>query len=185
MTIQKQGFQTWKRPKSQKVFKCPPKKFLSNLLSNYWSYLFHEDIVIDQRILGHHFAQKTATDSRHQDLFRWLYNLHQEWGEEVEGAALEDQTPPPVGPAFPDTAAQWQDSLVHLCLFGLLTLHYPRGFMGLYFRSLVIWDYAKLHQILNIHLIYYNWCFQAFIGSGMALGRSDTPQFTVHTSLLD
>ena len=69
----------------------------------------------------------------------------------MEGAALQDQAPPPVCSAFPDPTTQRRDSLVDNCLFGLLTVHYPRGFMGLLYRSLVIWDYSELHRILKIY----------------------------------
>ena len=65
----------------------------------------------------------------------------------MEGAALQDQATPPVGPALPDPAPQWGGTLVKDCQFGLLAPYYPRGFMGLFNGSLVIWDFIELHQI--------------------------------------
>ena len=79
---------------------------------------------------------------------------HQGRGEDMEGAALQDKAPPPICPALPNQTTKWREKLVHNCIFGLLTLYYPGGFMGLSRRSPVIWDYAEPHQILNIHPIY-------------------------------
>ena len=100
-------------------------------------------------------VQETATNSRHQDQFTWQNNPHQTRSKGKSGwSRLQDQAPPQVCPTFPDPAAQRRDSLVHNCLFGLLTLHYLRGCMGLFLDPPVIWDYTELHQTSNTYPIY-------------------------------